>query len=154
MALAVFDDAQPHTTAEVVEVARQAWSAEVGYSAVATWLKRMVDRGTLVKDRRGQFRKAPPVEETNLALTEDDLPHFLGPGEVPPPDEESTEESDEAPLDEIGDEYDGAPEENETSDEDGEPADEPSDEDNSSDEDEMFSNDGEEEASDEEDEQP
>ena len=59
-ALAVFIDGATHTTAEVYEAAKALVGPDLGYSAVASWLNRMAERGQLKKNGRGEFSLPPP----------------------------------------------------------------------------------------------
>jgi hypothetical protein len=69
-ALKVFEDGKTHTTAEVHEAAKVAVGPDVGYSAVASWLNRMAERGNLQKDGRGEFRRPVPVNNDIERLPE------------------------------------------------------------------------------------
>jgi len=56
-ALKVLEDGLPHTTAEVHTAVVAAMGQDIGYHAVASWLNRMAENGTLAKERRGEFRR-------------------------------------------------------------------------------------------------
>lgn len=57
----LFEDRSPHTTADVFDLARKV-TPEIGYSAVASWLNRMAERGFLVKTGRGEFLLSAHVD--------------------------------------------------------------------------------------------
>ncbi|OJH33992.1 hypothetical protein [Cystobacter ferrugineus] len=57
VALERFQDGRTHTTAEIYDLAKAAVGTDLGYSAVASWLNRMAERGVLQKDGRGEFSR-------------------------------------------------------------------------------------------------